>query len=68
METVTINITGMACGGCSSTVQQALLALNGVEAAAVSHVNGVAEVRFDPARVDADRMIAAIRQAGYSIA
>lgn len=68
METVTIHITGMACGGCSSAVQQALLALDGVETAAVSHVEGVAEVRFDPARVDADQMAVAIRQAGYTLA
>lgn len=67
MESVTLNISGMACGGCSSTVQKALLALDGVISAEVSHVEARAEIHYDPARVQLSQMQAAVEQAGYRV-
>ena len=37
-------VGGMACGGCSASVERALKALPGVETASVNHVTGIAEV------------------------
>ncbi len=68
METVTFHVTGMACGGCSNTLQQALLALEGVAAADVSHVEARAVVTFDPARVTVPQLRQAIVAAGYQVA
>lgn len=67
METVVLHISGMACGGCANTVRQALLALDGVVEAAVSHHQATAEVRYHPERVGVPQMKAAIEQAGYAV-
>lgn len=68
METVILAISGMACGGCAATVKQALLALEGVTGAEVSHVEATAEVSFDPALVQFSQLQQAIERAGYKIA
>jgi copper chaperone CopZ len=68
MEKITIYITGMACGGCSATIANALRAIDGVIEADVSHTEGTAEVSFDPARVQIGQLKAAIEAAGYAIA
>lgn len=65
MEKLTLYITGMACGGCASNVSNALRALDGVLEADVSHVEGTAEVGFDPAKVQPAQLKAAIEAAGY---
>ncbi|HEY3328134.1 MAG TPA: heavy-metal-associated domain-containing protein [Novimethylophilus sp.] len=67
METVDFLISGMACGGCANTVKKALLALDGVMQADVSHAGGRAEVVYDPAKVQPAAMKTAIEAAGYTI-
>ena len=67
METLTLNISGMVCGGCANTVRQALLALDGVAEAGVSHVEGTAEVTFDPSRVQPTQIRTAIDASGYAV-
>ena len=39
-------VGGMACGGCSASVERALKALPGVENAKVDHITGIAVVRL----------------------
>jgi copper chaperone len=65
MEKTTIHITGMACGGCSSTIATALRAISGVIEAEVSHTEGTAEVSFNPAKVQVAQLKAAIDASGY---
>lgn len=65
METATLNVEGMACGGCANTVREALMAMPGVTDARISHVEGVAEVCYDPAQTGLQRLKAAIEKAGY---
>ena len=67
METVYLNITGMACGGCAHTVRQALLAVDGVDGAEVSHETGRASVSL-AVPVDVLQLEAAVRAAGFGIA
>ena len=67
MDMVTLKISGMACGGCANSVQQALLALDGVLAAAVSHADAAAQIDYDPARVSREQLAAAITAAGYLV-
>ena len=66
METLILKVTGMACGGCSNTVQQALLALEGVVDAEVSHVEARAVVTFDPQKLSLAQLEETIRAAGYT--
>ncbi len=61
---VALSVTGMSCGQCAKTITAALQELDGVNAAAVSHAEGVARVAYDPARTDLDKIIAAVNAIG----
>ena len=50
METVTLKVDGMTCGGCVASVERVLKAVPGVVAVKVQLSPGLAEVNFDPAR------------------
>jgi len=63
MVTLTIPITGMSCGGCASSVRNALTAIPGVIDAQVKV--GAATVSYDPALTDPDALKQAVTRAGY---
>lgn len=63
MTSLTLRIDGMSCGHCLNAVNRALSTITGVEV--VSVTMGRADVRFDPQRVAADQVVAAIARAGY---
>ena len=50
----TVNIEGMMCNHCEMTVKKALVALDGVEKADVSHTKGTAVLTLDKAVADGD--------------
>jgi len=58
-------VTGMTCAACQSRVQRALAAEPGVIDASVNLVTRSAAVRYDPAAVSPERLIAAVRATGY---
>ena len=64
-ESVTINVEGMVCAACQSHVQKALDETQGVSKAAVNLMTGQAQVSFDPAIVEPEKLIEAIRETGY---
>ena len=55
METVTINVQGMTCGGCVASVTRVLKAVPGVDQVDVTLVPGKATVRYDAAKAEAVR-------------
>ncbi len=63
MENLILHIEGMSCGHCLNAVNKALDALDGIEVDSVKI--GRAELRFDPARIDAARIAAAVTEEGY---
>jgi copper chaperone CopZ len=63
---VTLEIDGMTCGGCAVSTRATLLRLPGVAKAEVSLAPGRAVVVFDPAKTSVEKMIAAIKQLGYT--
>ncbi len=65
MQTLTIHIDGMTCGGCVKSATNALLAVNGVAEARVSLENKNAEIRFDPSKTNAAALLEAVEDAGY---
>lgn len=67
METVSLNVQGMTCGGCVASVTRVLKAVPGVAEAAVTLQPGVAKVTFDPARTGASALRSAIEGAGYDV-
>jgi len=68
METTTLTVTGMSCGGCVKSVTNVLTALPGVSKAEVTLQPGEAKVEFDPAQVGREAMKKAIDDAGFEAA
>ncbi len=64
---VTISIGGMSCASCSSTVEEAVQALDGVLSASVNLATEKLTVRYDPQRVRVPQMKKAIMDAGYEV-
>lgn len=52
-----LTIEGMTCDGCAETVQRALEREEGVEGAAVLWESGTAEIAYDPAATDEERIL-----------
>lgn len=65
MATLKLRVTGMTCGHCQLTVEQALKGTAGVYSAIVDLSDGEAEVDFDDDAVTALQLVAAVEQAGY---
>jgi copper chaperone len=68
MQTITLKVEGMSCGGCVASVTRVLKAVPGVAEVKVQLVPGTAEVNYDPARTGAPALKAAIEDAGYAVA
>ena len=68
MESIVIKVGGMSCGGCVKNVTGVLTALPGVAKADVSLEAGEARVDFDPGKVDAAKLRAAVEEAGFDAA
>jgi copper chaperone len=65
METITMNVQGMSCGGCVASVTRVLKAVPGVTDVAVTLEPGAAKVTFDPAKTGAPARRRAVEDAGY---
>nr|WP_322629888.1 heavy metal translocating P-type ATPase [Halothiobacillus sp.] len=61
-----IGIEGMTCASCSTRVERALAQLTGVASATVNLATERAEVRYDPAQLNAERIADTIRDTGYA--
>lgn len=68
MKTATFKIDGMHCDGCARTIEALVSTEPGVRKASVSFKEREARILFNPHAVDEDRLAAAIRQSGYSVA
>ncbi|MGA8742174.1 MAG: heavy metal translocating P-type ATPase [Terracidiphilus sp.] len=64
-ESLTLPIIGMTCASCQHHVESALKDTAGVMSAHVDLMANRASVIFDPTEASAERLIAAIRGAGY---
>jgi P-type Cu+ transporter len=65
LTNVQIPVEGMTCAACQARVQRALIRVPGVDDASVNLLAHRASVRFDPARVRPEDLVAAIRKTGY---
>jgi copper chaperone len=65
METMTLKVSGMSCGGCVKSVTGVLEALPGVSKAEVSLEKAEAVVSYDAGRVGREQMVQAIDDAGF---
>jgi Cu+-exporting ATPase len=64
-DEVRLDITGMTCASCATRIERKLNKLDGVQAS-VNYATEAATVRFDPARVAPDQLLATVSAAGYA--
>ena len=67
MQTETLKIAGMSCGGCVGTIEAALKAVTGVANAKVSLANHEATVQFSDRQTSHEQLQSAIEKAGYGV-
>jgi copper ion binding protein len=65
MARTKLNVSGMTCNHCVSTVQNALQNVQGVRSARVDLESGTAIVDYDDARADPRELATAVADAGY---
>ena len=68
METTTIKVDGMSCGGCVKSVTGVLTALDGVAKAEVSLEQRQAGAESNAGKVPRDQLKAVIEDAGFDAA
>ena len=62
-SSVTLTVSGVTCGGSAKAFHAAVLGIEGVTGATVD-ATGKAEVKFDAARTDVEKLIAAVAETG----
>ena len=67
MQSVTMKVNGMTCGGCVAAVERVLKGLDGVGTVEVSLERGEASVEYAPERVGMSDLRAAVEDAGYDV-
>mgnify|MGYP001636559293 CR=1 FL=1 len=65
IETITLSVTGMKCGGCETNVINKLKTMAGVKTVQASSKDNKVEVAFENEKSDLDAIKAAITAAGY---
>lgn len=65
LETVELQIGGMTCEGCAATIKSTLLETPGVAEVEVDYPAGHAQVKYDPAKVEPSKLVAAVNGLGY---
>jgi len=63
MENLVLHIEGMSCNHCLNAVNKALASLPGLQVDSVRI--GRADLKFDPAKVSAVQIAAAVTDSGY---
>ena len=67
MKTLTFDVHGMTCGGCTSSVKRALGKLDGVNSVEVTLQPGTATVQVDSGLVTSGQIESAIATLGYQV-
>lgn len=68
MQTVTLAIEGMTCGGCVKSVTRVLSELDGVEKVEVSLEQAKVVVTFDETKTNKETLKETVEDAGYDVA
>lgn len=66
MQTIELKTGGMHCSSCSMLIQMSVDDLPGIDEATADYGSGRTRVRFEPALVSSEQIVAAIRDAGYT--
>lgn len=68
IQTISLTVTGMKCGGCESSVKTALQNIDGVICVQASFKDNKVDIEYDAAKVDENRIKQTIAGAGYMVA
>ncbi|NLM51758.1 MAG: heavy-metal-associated domain-containing protein [Firmicutes bacterium] len=66
-ENITLTIGGMSCEHCQRRIEKALQNLAGVEDVQVNLEAKTAQVQFDPAIINVEKIKAAVIDSGYEV-
>ena len=64
---VTLNLLGMSCASCATTIEKALSHTDGVSKATVNFATEKANVQYDPEITDHSRLVSAVKDVGYDV-
>jgi copper ion binding protein len=64
-KTVTLTVSGMTCQGCANAINTAVAETDGVITLEVSLEDSSAVVKYDPGKINEEKLILAIEDAGY---
>ena len=67
-ESVSLNVDGMKCGGCETTIKDKLMEIDGVISVAADHKGKKVEVEFESEKVSLDTIRSVIEGAGFAVA
>jgi len=68
MQSATINVTGMTCGGCVKSIENALNEQAGIQKVAANLDAGTVAVDFDANVIQVATIEQAIEKAGFDVA
>ena len=63
---ITLAVEGMTCSGCESTVQKALIGMEGIDSAFASHTDKLVKILVDTSAVSIIEMQQIIEKKGYT--
>ncbi len=66
-ESVSLEVTGMKCGGCETTVKKKLNAMEGVISVEAMNKENKVDVEFDSDKTNVEAISAAITEAGFKV-
>jgi P-type Cu+ transporter len=66
MKTITLKLRGMSCAACASSIESAVMSVNGVRDGIVNFGAELATITYDPRQTDPTAIQLAITEAGYS--
>ncbi len=66
-ESVSLEVSGMKCGGCESTVTTKLNTIDGVISVKAMSKENKVDVEFDAAKTSVEAISQAITDAGYAV-
>ena len=67
MQTAILNISGMTCMGCVSSIEKVLAEISGVSDSDISLEKQQAKIQYDPEKTDINQLKEAIVGAGFEI-
>ena len=65
ISTATLEVKGMTCASCPLTVKQVLKKQPGVSDASVDYKSHLAQVKFDPEKIQPEQLAKAVADVGF---